>query len=92
MSSASFSQQTRPLSQEEIVQRQKLADFLDTASEDEFTEKVLVPLFQRLGLPPSQSERPFGKDARIRQGSLDEISVADKPPDILLRANKEGQD
>src|SRR6266478_1981445 len=40
MSSASFSQQTRPLSQEEIVQRQKLADFLDRASEDEFTEKV----------------------------------------------------
>jgi hypothetical protein len=37
------------LSQEEIVQRQKLAYFLDSASEDEFTEKVLVPLFQRLG-------------------------------------------
>jgi hypothetical protein len=49
ISSASFSQQTRPLSQDEIVQRKKLADFLDSASEDEFTEKVLVPLFQRLG-------------------------------------------
>ena len=34
MSSASFSQQTRPLSQEEIVQRQKLADFLDGANEN----------------------------------------------------------
>lgn len=44
VTSASFSQQTRPLSQEEIVQRKKLAEFLDTASEDEFTEKVLVPL------------------------------------------------
>jgi hypothetical protein len=68
MSSASFSQQTRPLSQEEIVQRQKLADFLDTASEDEFTEKVLVPLFQRLGFhrvsPSGHSEKTleFGKD------------------------------
>jgi hypothetical protein len=68
MSSASFSQQTRPLSQEEIVQRQKLADFLDTSSEDEFTEKVLVPLFQRLGFhrvsPSGHSEKTleFGKD------------------------------
>jgi len=68
MSSASFSQQTRPLSQEEIVQRQKLADFLDRASEDEFTEKVLVPLFQRLGFhrvsPSGHTEKvlEFGKD------------------------------
>jgi len=68
MSSASFSQQTRPLSHEEIVQRQKLADFLDRASEDEFTEKVLVPLFQRLGFhrvsPSGHAEKTleFGKD------------------------------
>jgi len=68
MSSASFTQQTRPLSQEEIVQRQKLADFLDRASEDEFTEKVLVPLFQRLGFhrvsPTGHTEKAleFGKD------------------------------
>ena len=53
MSSASFSQQTRPLSQDEIVQRQKIADFLDAASEDDFTEKVLVPLFQRLAFTGS---------------------------------------
>jgi hypothetical protein len=68
MSSASFSQRTRPLSQEELAQRQKLADFLDTASEDEFTEKVLVPLFQRLGFhrvsPSGHTEKAleFGKD------------------------------
>jgi len=68
ISSASFSQQTRPLSQDEIVQRQKLADFLDKASEDEFTEKVLVPLFQRLGFhrvsPTGHAEKAleFGKD------------------------------
>jgi hypothetical protein len=68
MSSASFSQKTRPLSQEELAQRQKLADFLDTASEDEFTEKVLVPLFQRLGFhrvsPSGHTEKAleFGKD------------------------------
>jgi hypothetical protein len=68
MSSASFSQATRPLSQEEIVQRQKLANFLDKASEDEFTERVLVPLFQRLGFrrvsPSGHTEKTleFGKD------------------------------
>ncbi len=68
MSSASFPHQTRPLSHEEIVQRQKLADFLDTASEDDFTEKVLVPLFQRLGFhrvsPSGHTEKTleFGKD------------------------------
>ena len=49
ISTATFSQQTRPLSQEEIQQRQKLSQFLDSASEDEFIAKVLVPLFQRLG-------------------------------------------
>jgi hypothetical protein len=68
MSSASFPQQTRPLSHEEIVQRQKLAVFLDTATEDDFTEKVLVPLFQRLGFhrvsPSGHTEKTleFGKD------------------------------
>jgi hypothetical protein len=49
VSSATFSQNTRPLSQEEIAQRQKLAKFLDEASEDDIIEKVLMPLFQRLG-------------------------------------------
>jgi hypothetical protein len=40
---------TRPLSQEEIRQRQKLASFLSSTSEDEFIERVLLPLFQRMG-------------------------------------------
>lgn len=68
MSTASFSQKTRPLSAEELAQRQMLADFLDTVSEDDFTEKVLVPLFQRLGFhrvsPSGHTEKAleFGKD------------------------------
>lgn len=67
-STATLSQQTRPLSQEEIAQRQNLAQFLDTASEDDFIEKVLVPLFQRLGFrrvsPTGHKEKSFefGKD------------------------------
>jgi hypothetical protein len=42
-------QRPRPLSIEEKAQRERLADYLERASEDEFTEKVLVPFFQRLG-------------------------------------------
>lgn len=66
--SASLSQQTRPLSQDEIAQRQKVASFLDTASEDDITEKVLVPLFQRLGFHRvsfaghKEKALEFGKD------------------------------
>ena len=61
-------QQPRPLSQEELAQRQKLAAYLDTASEDEFTQRLLVPLFQRLGFhrvsPAGHKEKvlEFGKD------------------------------
>jgi Restriction endonuclease len=68
ISTESFSQKTRPLSAEELAQRQKLATFLDTASEDEFIEKMLVPLFQRLGFsrvsPTGHKEKAleFGKD------------------------------
>lgn len=68
ISSASYSQTSRPLSQEEIGQRKKLTNFLDGASEDEFIEKILVPLFQRLGYrrvtPTGHSDRSleFGKD------------------------------
>ncbi len=63
-----ISQQTRPLSKDEIQQRQKIAEYLNNASEDEFIEKVLVPLFQRLGYkrvsPTGHKEKTleFGKD------------------------------
>jgi hypothetical protein len=68
ITSASLSQQTRPLSSEEIAQRQRLTRFLNSASEDEFIEKVLVPLFQRLGFrrvsPTGHKDKSleFGKD------------------------------
>lgn len=68
VSTATFSQMSRPLSQQEIEQRQKLAAFLEGASEDDFIEKVLVPLFQRLGFrrvsPTGHKDKSleFGKD------------------------------
>ena len=68
VSTATLTQQTRPLSQEEIAQRKKLAEFLDNASEDDFIERVLVPLFQRMGFrrvsPTGHKDKrlEFGKD------------------------------
>jgi hypothetical protein len=61
-------QKGRPLSTDEIEQRQKLSGFLDSASEDEFTERLLVPFFQRLGFyrvsaaGHKEKTLEFGKD------------------------------
>jgi len=41
--STSISRLTRPLSKEEAEQRERLRAFLGSASEDEFTERVLLP-------------------------------------------------
>jgi hypothetical protein len=66
--SASGPNTPRPLSPNELAQRAKVAAFLDSASEDEFTERLLVPLFQRLGFhrvtPAGHKEKTleFGKD------------------------------
>ncbi len=66
--SSTLPRQPRPLSQEEIHQRKRLTIFLDAASEDEFTERLLVPFFQRLGFhrvsPTGHREKTleFGKD------------------------------
>ncbi|PYR31207.1 MAG: hypothetical protein DMF90_26065 [Acidobacteria bacterium] len=51
-----------------IEQREQVVAFLDSASEDEFTDHLLVPLFQRLGShrvsPAGHTEKAleFGKD------------------------------
>jgi hypothetical protein len=68
ISSEDFMAQVRPLSTEEIARKKKLASFLDRVSEDEFIEKVLVPLFQRLQFqrvsPTGHKDKSleFGKD------------------------------
>ncbi len=68
VSSSTMPQQPRPLSREEVAQRQKLAAFLDSATEDELTSQLLVPFFQRLGFhrvsPAGHKEKTleFGKD------------------------------
>ena len=49
VTSASSNVQARPLTQAEIERRKRLEGFLDTASEDEFIEELLVPLFRHLG-------------------------------------------
>jgi hypothetical protein len=65
---AGLAQPDRPLSQEEIEQRLRVSTFLDEASEDEFTENVLLPLFKRLGFHQvnraghKEKTLEFGKD------------------------------
>jgi hypothetical protein len=67
--SSSFSMEvTKPLTAEETAQRARVRAFLDTADEDQLTEKLLVPLFKRLGFqrvsPSGHKEKAleFGKD------------------------------
>jgi hypothetical protein len=68
VNSSSLPQKGRPLSSDEILRRQKLSEFLDSASEDEFTERLLVPFFQRLGFHRvsaaghKEKTLEFGKD------------------------------
>jgi hypothetical protein len=65
---SSTRQPPRPLSASEIAQRKALAVFLDAASEDDLTERMLVPFFQRLGFqrvsPAGHRDKTqeFGKD------------------------------
>lgn len=68
VNSSTLPPRPRPLSPEELAQRHELAAYLSTASEDDFTEHVLVPLFQRLGFhrvsPARHREKvlEYGKD------------------------------
>jgi hypothetical protein len=58
----------RPLTAVEVEQRAKVEAFLSSASENDLTQKLLVPLFQRLGFhrvtPTGHKEKAleFGKD------------------------------
>jgi hypothetical protein len=57
-----------PLSKDEIAQREKVTEFMKAASEDELTEKLIVPLFRRLGFyrvsatGHKEKTLEFGKD------------------------------
>jgi hypothetical protein len=58
----------RPLTAAEVEQREKVSAFLESATEDEFTKQLLVPLFQRLGFHRvsaaghKEKTLEFGKD------------------------------
>ncbi|NQT13391.1 MAG: hypothetical protein HQ582_11615 [Planctomycetes bacterium] len=49
VTSASFQVQRRAWTDAEIKKRKSLSDYLETASEDDFIENILQPLFQQLG-------------------------------------------
>jgi hypothetical protein len=68
VNSSAIVQKPRPLSKEEIAQRTRLTEFLNSASEDDFIERLLVPFFQGLGFyrvsPTGHKDKilEFGKD------------------------------
>jgi len=68
VTSTSLPQRPRTLTRDESAQRDRLSQFLDTASEDDFTTTVLVPFFQRLGfhrvnaLGHQEKTLEYGKD------------------------------
>jgi len=65
---ASLRLQRRAWTDEEIKKRKALSDYLDIASEDDFIEEILQPLFQQLGfirITPAghrDKAREYGKD------------------------------
>ncbi len=62
----------RPLTADEMARREELASYLDTCSEDELTEAVLLPLFRQLGYHRITAARhkdkalEYGKDIWMR--------------------------
>lgn len=72
VSSSTVEPSSLPLSKEEKANRERVAAYLDRASEDEITEVVLVPLLQRLGfkrVAPSGHEEKlleYGKDVWMK--------------------------
>ncbi len=68
LTSASLKIQPRPLTVSELARRKEVEQFLERASEDEFIEQFLVPLFRQLGflrvIPTGHRDRSleFGKD------------------------------
>jgi hypothetical protein len=68
ITSSVYKIQSRPFSPIEIHKRNEISDFLDRASEDEFIEEFLVPLFRHLGFlrvtPTGHHDKSleYGKD------------------------------
>ncbi|MGI2036220.1 hypothetical protein ACRQ1B_27995 [Rhizobium panacihumi] len=62
----------RPLAPEEIKKRGQLSDYLDTCSEDELIEEVLLPMFRQLGYHRitaaghADKQLEYGKDIWMR--------------------------
>ena len=62
----------RPFSKDELLRRDRLTAYLETASEDELIEEVLMPLFRQLGLQritaAGQKDKAleYGKDVWMR--------------------------
>jgi hypothetical protein len=81
-SSSDTQPRRRPLSREEVLQRDQLATFLDRASEDELTERLLVPFFQRLGFIRVRTSQQRHRGLRSAAYAAAVINVEDAAVDV----------
>ena len=64
----------RALSKDETERRQRLEEFMDTADEDDLTEKVIFPLLQTLGFQKISITGHKDKAMEFGKDPLDEVS------------------
>ena len=92
VNSSTLPPQSRPLSPEEIAQRQKLVEFLNSASEDEFYRAIVGAFVSAPWLSPCKPGRALGKDPGVWKRPLDEIPASHRPLGLFLRSNQAGKD
>lgn len=78
----------RPMSKEELERRAQLEAYIESASEDELIEEVLLPLFRHLGFQRITPAGHLRQSPRIRQGHLDEVSLTDFSLAIFWNSGK----
>lgn len=78
----------RPFSAAELKRREQLTAYLDTASEDELIEDVLLPLFRQMGF---HRVTAAGHKDKALEGRVDEVHAADAARPLLRHPSEEGK-
>jgi hypothetical protein len=86
--SAAVDVRARAFTQKDRETRAKWADYLDTGSEDDFTEKYSSRFYRAAGFSASPSQ-VTQQAARVRQGPLDEVSAPHFALHLLRVASEE---
>jgi hypothetical protein len=82
----------RPFSAAEVKRREQLISYLDSASEDELIEEILLPLFRQLGFFRITNAGHKDKALEYGKGRVDEVHAADNPRAVFRYSGQEGED